>query len=223
MADFTYEGDHGPEHWGELSTDFEACAVGEAQSPINLTGKVEDTAQLPEMNFNEETLGTVVNNGHTIQFNGDEMGSLTIENKDFELVQFHFHSPSEHTIDGKGFPMVAHMVAQAEDGKLAVLGIMIEGNGTNTLMDTIMKIAPQDEGEAMLDTAIDINQLIPEDKSIYRYMGSLTTPPCSEIVTWTVFANPIQISDEALAAYEAIYMGNNRPLQDINGRPITSN
>lgn len=216
-AQWGYEGHAGPENWGQLDPAFAACAKGVQQSPVDITGAV--AAKLPPLSIQwaEEADWTLTNNGHTIQASSNDAGRLMIGNKAFTLLQFHFHHPSEHAIDGKRAPMEVHFVHRAEDGGLAVIGVMLIGGGAPGPLDWLMKAAPTEEGTAP-GGYIDPRALMPEDTQYWRYQGSLTTPPCSEIVSWTVMKTPVQVSDAAIEAFKKLIPADARPLQPLNRR-----
>lgn len=218
-AHFTYDGAEGPEHWGELSPDFATCGTGAEQSPIDLRATIPADAQDIDLAWQTGSDWQVVNNGHTIQVNLTDAGAAVIDGKSYALAQFHFHNPSEHAVAGTRAPMEAHFVHKAEDGALAVLGVMLTGGGDNALLDAVMAAAPAQAGEADL-APMDIATFLPAGRSYFRYQGSLTTPPCSEIVVWTVLQEPLAVSDGAIAAFAGIFPMNARPLQPTNRRYI---
>lgn len=216
---FTYEGAEGPEHWGELAPDYATCGTGTQQSPIDLTATIPADAQDIELAWQAGSDWQVVNNGHTVQVNLTDAGSAVIDGKSFALAQFHFHNPSEHAVAGTRAPMEVHFVHKADDGALAVLGVMLTGGGDNALLDAVMAAAPAEEGEAGLEP-MDPATLLPAERSYFRYQGSLTTPPCSEVVVWTVLKEPVAVSDSAIAAFGGIIPMNARPLQPANRRYV---
>ena len=217
-----YEEDEaGPGHWGELSKDFGACASGREQSPIDLTRTIDADAPDVVVDWNAEAVWTIVNTGHTIQANAEDGGTITLDGKAFDLLQFHFHNPSEHAIEGERFPMEAHFVHRAEDGTLAVVGVMLVGGGESDFLDKVMAAAPAEEGEKGLGVA-DPGAFLPPDGHYFRYEGSLTTPPCSETVDWTVMRTPVAVPDADLAAFHALFPMNARPLQLVNRRFVLS-
>lgn len=219
---WSYQGAEGPEHWGELATEFGSCQNIGQQSPINLADTVVvDNPNVEEINWNPEAEWIVINNGHTVEAKSDNAGTLTIGGKPYVLQQFHFHNPSEHAIDGSRSPMEVHFVHKAEDGSLAVIGVMLIGGGQNALLDTIIAEGKA-EGSEMKIGAHDPAVFLPEERHHFRYEGSLTTPPCSETVDWSVMKEPVAVSDEAIAAFHAIIPMNARPLQAVNRRFILS-
>jgi carbonic anhydrase len=225
-----YEGEAGPSAWGGLSPKFSACAEGKSQSPIDITGFSSGTLPSLSASFrpaslriaHHEHLADAINNGHTIQVNYTEGDSLTVGEASYELLQYHFHSPSEHTFEGKHFPMEMHMVHKAADGSLAVIGVFIEEGAHNAAFDPIWSNLPKDKGveNHFEGVTVNVDDLLPESRTTYRYDGSLTTPPCSEGVKWFVMTEAIQLSSDQIGAFRALIQGNNRPVQPLNGRPI---
>ncbi|MEE4014835.1 carbonic anhydrase family protein [Roseibium sp. FZY0029] len=217
---WSYEGAGGPTHWGALSAKFAACESGMEQSPVDLTHAVKADPADIEFHWNKDADWTVVNNGHSIQANSDDAGYIVLDGKDYKLAQFHFHTPSEHAIDGKRFPMEVHFVNVADDGEFAVIGAMIEGGGDNTLFDAVMDAAPAKEGGSAEIGKEDPASLLGQKDSFFRYEGSLTTPPCSQTVVWTIMKEPLKVSDAEIKKFQGIYQMNARPLQEIGRRFI---
>lgn len=218
-AEWGYEGEHGPEHWGELSPEYATCSQGREQSPID----IPEWAPLnqPDIQFvYEPTNLTIVNNGHAIKVEYDQGSFMTFEGKQYNLLQFHFHAPSEHTVQGQFFPIEAHFVHQSEDGEYAVVGVFIEQGAENAAYQPVWEHLPADVGEPQTIEGVSVNalDLLPADWSYYRYDGSFTTPPCTEGVKWVVMATPVEMSAEQIAAFTAIYDHNNRPVQPLNDR-----
>ena len=222
-AHWSYEGEGGPEHWGELSEDYIMCSKGRNQSPIDLSRVVD--AELPELEF-EYYSATVdeVNNGHTIQQNIKPGSFLRIPDRgtSFELKQFHFHSPSEHTVNSKHFAMEVHFVHADEDGSLAVVGVLFEEGDANPVLSKLWSFMPENPGESnQQPVGIEETNLLPPTRDYFTYGGSLTTPPCSEGVTWIVLKSPIEASAEQIDIFKK-RMGSatNRPVQPHNARLI---
>ncbi|KPF94449.1 carbonate dehydratase [Rhodopseudomonas sp. AAP120] len=213
-----YEGDSGPAKWGELDSANQICSIGVQQSPIDIGVTVSANLYPIETEWTGK-VDTIVNNGHTIQVNVADDSKLKLGGVTFKLVQFHFHHPSEHLIDGKNFPMEVHFVHRAESGTLGVLGVLMQQGKANPTFAKIVATMPQSEGPAVkADAAIDPNALLPEKRAYYRYEGSLTTPPCSEVVDWMVLANPITVAEEDIATFAKLYPMNARPPQKDNRR-----
>ena len=218
---WSYEGAEGPEHWAGLSEDFKVCGAGAEQSPIDLTEPTPGVLGDVAVDWQTSKLH-VVNNGHTIQANMDAGSRVLIRGKRFDLKQFHFHHPSEHLLGGNAQPMEIHFVHAAEDGALAVLGVfMVEGEENETI-GRVWKAMPQQKGETETDDTVVPGHLLPAGRSFYRYAGSLTTPPCTEVVTWTVYADPIEASAAQIATFAALYPNNARPAQPLNRRFLLS-
>ncbi len=210
-----YEGAIGPENWASLSTDFEVCEAGVEQSPIDINF-ADAREDIPDPVLNWE-LGDlqIVNNGHTIQANVREGSTTVLNGKTYNLLQFHWHKPSEHTVEGDPFAMELHFVHADEDGSLAVLGVLIEEGAANPLYDELWAAQPEEVGfETVKD--VDFTELLPEDLATYTYPGSLTTPPCSEGVAWNVIEMPATMSAAQLDAF--LFDGNARPVQPFNDR-----
>jgi carbonic anhydrase len=222
---WSYDGMEGPEYWGELNTDYTFCGTGMTQSPIGISGV--DTPDEGSLVFNWlPTTLNIVNNGHAIQLDYDPGSSVELDGKAYNLLQFHFHMGSENTIDGVQFPMEVHFVHQSEDGELAVIGVMLDlGEEDNEAYQTFWAHLPTlvTERRTIPAIEVDANELLPEAHSYYRFMGSLTTPPCSEGVNWVVMAEPVYLSQAQLDAFAAIYDHNFRPTQPLNDRVVTLN
>lgn len=222
QAHWGYEGHEGPANWAELSEDYAVCGAGAEQSPIDLTGRVP--AVLSDLSVDwRDTKLAVVNNGHTIQVNTDPGSSITVQGKTFELKQFHFHHRSEHTVDGRSYDMEIHFVHAAADGGLAVLGVFVEPGAADDTIAKVWDVMPNEPGDVMADARIAPGHLLPSSRSFYRYAGSLTTPPCSEVVTWTVYAVPITCSQEQIDTFAALYPANARAVQALNRRFLLGN
>ena len=220
-AHWSYSGEAGPQHWGTLDAAFGACATGKNQSPVNLTRMVR--AQLPPLSASYQGGGKeVVNNGHTIQVNYAPGSDVTIDGHRYELKQFHFHSPSENTIEGRSFPMEAHFVHADKDGNLAVVAVMFERGEPNRELQKIWSQMPEKAGDKQaLNHAVDVRGLLPRRGDYYRFNGSLTTPPCSEGVVWVVMKASEQASREQIEQFRHVmHHANNRPTQPLNARVI---
>ncbi|QGT78233.1 hypothetical protein GM160_04575 [Guyparkeria halophila] len=221
QARWSYEGDAGPGHWASLDPAYSACGDGRNQSPIDITDSVP--ADQPDPAFDYRAGGHhLVNNGHAVQVDYDGGSVLRLDGRPFELKQFHFHAPSEHTIDGRRFPLEAHLVHADDEGNLAVVAVLFETGDANDALAPIVANLPQASGEEVeLQTAFDATALLPIKPEHYRYNGSLTTPPCSEGVRWVVMQETRPLSAAQVQAFEeAIGQANNRPVQPINARMI---
>lgn len=218
---WTYSGEHGPQHWGDLSSGFSACAFGKAQSPIDIRNP--RTAQLPPIEFSYHASPLkIINNGHAIQVNYAPGSTITVAGETYELKQFHFHHPSEERINAQSYPMVAHLVHQNKAGKLAVVAVLIEEGEGNQLISTLWdNLPPEERKELDLDRVqVDVTRLLPTNHRYYTYTGSLTTPPCSEGVTWYVLQTPTSVSKAQIDKFATIYPLNVRPTQPLNDRIV---
>ena len=215
-----YSGKEGPEHWGELADGFEMCVKGKNQSPIDLVADVP--ADLPELVFEYNNLGDLIeeNTGHSIQEVVKAGNYLVVMGKRYELKQFHFHSPSEHTFNGQRFPMEVHLVHQSTAGEYIVTGLVFEKGKFNKVVDQLPSFR-KSRGEAPSSDPVDLNDLILDREDYFFYNGSLTTPPCTEGVLWIVFKQPIIVSAEQIQHYhDLLGFDNNRPIQPHNSRII---
>jgi len=215
-----YTGEGAPERWAALNPEFSTCAIGTRKSPIDIREGIR--VDLEKIQFDYRPSGfSVLDNGHTVQVNVAPGNSLQIMGRRFELLQFHFHRPSEERINGRQFDMVAHLVHKDADGKLAVVAVLLERGRDQPLIQTIWNNLPLEKNEALpAQVSIDLNQLLPEDRAYYTYMGSLTTPPCSEGVLWMVLRQPVQLSMNQISIFSRLYPMNARPIQSGSGRLI---
>jgi carbonic anhydrase len=216
-----YAGHQGPEHWGELSHDYSACSEGENQSPINLAGFVE--SELKPIEFNYEVGGNeVLNNGHTIQLNFSPGSNISVDGREFELKQYHFHAPSENHVNGESYPMEAHLVHADKAGNLAVVGVMFAEGETNTSLASVWSFMPGIEGgKQNMPASVSADGILPADRDYYRFNGSLTTPPCTEGVLWLVMKAPVTASKDQIGKFAKVMKHpNNRPIQAINARAV---
>jgi len=221
---WSYEGEGAPENWGKLRANYGLCATGKRQSPIDIREGVIKV-DLEPIRFNyKSSLVRVSDNGHTIQITVGEGSSIAVMGKEYELVQFHFHKPSEERISGRPSDMVAHLVHKDFDGNLAVIAVLLEKGNEHPLIQALWNNMPLESGQDVepAGLAIDVSHLLPppEKRAYYTYMGSLTTPPCTENVLWMVLKNPVQISKEQIGVFSRLYPNNARPVQPAHGRLI---
>jgi len=216
-----YEGEGAPEHWGKLSPEFDMCSRGLNQTPINIEGTLRVGLKPLQLQYKGGPQ-TIVNNGHTVQVNVSGGSTLQLDGKTFELLQLHFHTPSENLINGQSFPLEAHFVHKSPEGELAVLGVMYKQGNANKQLEEIWKAMPKEKGEPTpLPKEVDVQTLLPKQLAYYRFSGSLTTPPCSEGVRWLVLKEPLSISKEQVEQFAAVvHHHNSRPVQPLNGRLI---
>ncbi|MBC1373342.1 carbonic anhydrase family protein [Listeria booriae] len=200
----------------QKSWQFES---GKSQSPINIeTNKTELMTDLGniELKYNQTAIDEE-DNGHSIQVGLS--GQATINGRQFDLKQVHFHAKSEHTVNGQHYPIEAHFVNAGQDGRLAVIGVFFTEGKENPAFETVLSNVKKGE-KVDLNTTLDIPALIPSNKTYYHYLGSLTTPPLAENIEWYVMENPIEVSKEQIATFNDYYDHNNREVQPLNGRPV---
>lgn len=216
---WSYEGEGGPENWGSLSEEYVTCADGSAQTPIDIVDPATADLADPVLNYTAGA-ATVINNGHTIQANAAEGNTMTVNGVEYPFLQIHFHASSEHTINGESFPAEVHFVHKTEDGKIAVLGVMIAEGAADNAAWAPFTDAMGTEEEAETPVELDWAAMLPTSKLSYRYAGSLTTPPCTEGVSWVLLDTPVELSAAQIAAMAAAYDDNHRPVQPLNGRTV---
>ncbi len=209
---------NGPAHWDEFS---KTCGVGHHQSPINIIpGKTISMNHQFDLHLSEDihTTAKVIDNGHSIKVTPKVGGKVEFNGEMFQLLQFHFHGKSEHTVDGKRYDMVAHMVHQNPKTKqLAVVAVFFEEGKNNPVLDNILSSIGQ-------ETRVDPQDLLPTDTAhYYHYIGSLTTPPCSENVQWYLLKKPVEASKDQIDAFRKYYVDNERPVQELYDRKIEVN
>lgn len=217
---WSYTGHGNPAQWAQLNPDYETCANGMAQSPINITKAVQ--TDLPALEFQyQETVASIVNNGHTIQINLANGNFLKVGNQKLELLQFHFHTPSEEQINGKRSNMVAHFVHKSAEGQLGVVALLIKSGARNKAFTSIFQHLPR-KGETISveNLKLDLNAMLPSNKNYYTFTGSLTTPPCTENVQWIVLKQAVSLSPNQIKAFKNKYVFNARPVQALHNRAI---
>jgi carbonic anhydrase len=219
-----YSGSTGPTHWATLEKDFKTCGAGKRQSPIDIRDEKVHKADLPSIQFGyQPSKLRIVDNGHTIQVNYAPGSFITVGDKKYELMQFHFHHPSEERINGKSYDMVAHLVHRDASGHLAVVAVLLSGGdqGNGLIKELWDNLPKTKEVEAAVD-AVTINaaDLLPASHAYYTFDGSLTTPPCSEGVTWFVLQHPNGLSKDQVNRFVKLYPKDARPVQPVNDREI---
>jgi carbonic anhydrase len=216
-----YEGHSDPQHWGSLDPAFATCKMGHNQSPIEISHA--KLADLPDLKFDYKPVPLhIINNGHTIMIDYAPGSMLTVGDKAYTLQQFHFHHPSEEHINGKGFDMVAHLVHADREGHLAVVAILFKVGAPNPLLETLWNNVPPEKDKLLEipQVSVNVESLLPPQHGYYTYSGSLTTPPCTEGVTWYVLKSVSTLSNEQLAIITKLYPHDNRPTQKLNHREV---
>lgn len=221
QAHWSYEGEAGPENWGKLDPKFVMCSTGRNQSPIDLSRFTE--AELAPLKMNYKTSASdIVNNGHTLQVNYAPGSTLVVDGREFELKQFHFHAPSENTLNGKHFPLEGHLVHADKEGNLTVVAVMFSEGKDNPLLAQLWQHVPPKKGDqSSLPAGLNAKTLLPTLHSHYAFNGSLTTPPCSEGVRWLVIRQPATASKAQVERFSGtVGEANNRPVQPLNARTV---
>jgi carbonic anhydrase len=217
---WSYDGAGGPEAWGRLRPDYAKCASGTRQSPIDIRDGLQVRLDPVQFDYRPSRFG-VVDNGHTVQVKVAPGNLIEVMGRRFELQHFHFHRPSEVRIDGRQFEMDVHLVHKDADGKLAVVAIPLERGTAQPVVQAVWNNLPLEKGEEQAaQLALDPLQLLPADRGYYTYMGSITTPPCSEGVLWMVMKTPVPVSEQQIGIFTRLYPMNARPVQSASGRMI---
>ncbi len=219
-AHWAYNGAGGPQAWSSLKPEFAACAAGQRQSPIDIRGGL--SVDLDPVRFEYQTSRfAVVDNGHTVQVNLPQGNAIEVGGKRYELLQFHFHRPSEERIDGRQFEMSLHLVHKNDQGQLAVVGLLFDKGQANAVMQQVWNNLPLEKNDEMqAGSTMELADLLPNDRRYFTYMGSLTTPPCSEGVKWIVMRQPVTLTKEQIDIFARMYPMNARPIQAASGRRI---
>jgi carbonic anhydrase len=219
-GDWAYEGSAGPEAWARLKPDFATCGSGTRQSPIDLHDGFKVQLEPIEFAYQPGTF-RVVDNGHTVQVNLASDNSIAVLGRRYRLKQFHFHRPSETRVAGRSFEMEAHLVHQDDEGRLAVLAVLFDRGNPNPAVQQVWNNLPLEKHEEQPARAVlDPAALLPEDRRYYTFMGSLTTPPCSEGVLWMVLKQPMALSPAQIELFARLYPNNARPVQPSAGRMV---
>jgi len=221
---WSYEGASGPEHWGDLDPDYSACKVGKEQSPIDI--RKAKKVELPAIRFEYKSGPLkIINNGYTavrVNYAPGNGNLLFVGDQRYELTQFHFHHPSEESIHGKPYDMVAHLMHESSDGKVAGVAVLLTAGRANAIIQQLWEHMPKTPGNEELIAGAEVNPtgLLPRDTSYYTYTGSLTAPPCTEGVTWFVLRTPMDISAGQVSEFAALYPHDVRPVQPLNRRIV---
>jgi len=216
-----YGEEQGPSHWGDLKPEFAECKNGHRQSPIDIRNPQK--ADLPPIQFDYKPSPLhIIDNGHTIMINYVPGSSISVGGKTYALKQFHFHRPGEEKINGRGFEMVAHLVHQDQDANLAVVAVLLQRGDDNPLVHELWNDLPKEKGkeDVLNGVEIELAKLLPDDRGYYTFSGSLTTPPCSENVTWFVLKHPVTVSTTEIEQFSKLYRDDARPTQPLYGRVV---
>lgn len=217
---WSYEGEGGPAQWGRMNAAWGTCANGTRQSPIDIRDGFRVNLEPVQFNY-KPTPFSVLDNGHTVQVSVGGGNAITVTGHSYELSQFHFHLPSEERVNGKGYPMVLHLVHKDAAGRLAVVALLVEEGEANDVVQQVWDNLPLEKNDPLMATSMmEPAKLLPARRDYYTYMGSLTTPPCTEGVLWIVMKEPIHLSSQQIAIFARMYPMNARPIQPLAGRRI---
>lgn len=216
-----YGDELGPNHWGDLKPEFAPCKSGHRQSPIDIRNAQKADLPLIQFEYKASPLH-IIDNGHTIMVNYAPGSSMSVGGKKYALKQFHFHRPSEEKVNGSGFEMSVHLVHADGEGKLAVVAVLLHEGEDNPLVRQLWNELPKEkEREELLDNIqIDVTRILPSDRNYYTFSGSLTTPPCSEDVTWFVLKHPVSVSAAEIRQFSQLYRNDARPTQPLYERVV---
>jgi carbonic anhydrase len=216
---WSYEGETGPANWGR-NPAWAQCAIGNRQSPIDLRDGMKVDLEQIVFDYKPSSFN-VTDTGHTIQVNVGGGNYITLQGRSYELLQFHFHRPSEERINGKGFEMVVHMEHKDAEGKLAVVAVLLERGKAQDMIQTVWNNLPLEKNDTVAPSIVlNPGDVLPSRRDYFTYMGSLTTPPCSEGVLWLVMKEPMQASPAQMALFARLYPLNARPIQANSGRVV---
>lgn len=217
---WAYEGEGAPANWSKLKPEYATCGMGRRQSPIDIRDGIKVDLEPIQFSY-KPTQFRITDNGHTIQVDVGEGNSIKVMEREFQLIQFHFHRPAEERVNGRSFDMVAHLVHKDDNGKLAVIAVLMKKGSEHPLIQALWNSMPLERGQSIEpSTIINMNHILPEARAYYTYMGSLTTPPCTEDVLWMVFKQPIEVSQQQVSIFSRLYPNNARPIQPTFERLI---
>lgn len=219
-AAWTYDGDTGPQAWATMHPDFALCGRGTRQSPIDIQDGIAVDLEPVQFDYRASSF-SVIDTGHTVQVNLAPGNAIEVLGRRYELLQFHFHRPSEERIGGRQFDMVVHLLHQDAEGRMAMVAVLLDRGSVQPIVQTVWNNLPLEKGEVQTArVTIDMNALLPKDRRYYTYMGSLTSPPCTEGVLWMVMKEPVTVSPEQIDIFAKLYPMNARPVQNTAGRLI---
>lgn len=217
---WSYEGATGPEYWGELDTAAAACGTGTAQSPIDVDADSPLATDPITLNYSPSDF-QAHNTAHSVEFQSESPQSIEVAGTTYTFKQLHYHSPSEHTVDGKTREAEFHLVHQSDDGALAVVGVLVDAGERNAAWAPVIDAIPRAQEQDTTVKDMDLSSLLPRTQDHHAYDGSLTTPPCTENVRWLLLREPVEISEEQIRQLRSVHADNNRPTQPLNDRSMT--
>ena len=216
---WSYTSPTGPDEWGDLHKDHALCNSGTQQSPINI--KANTPGVLPALDIHYPAGPVVVkHHGHSLEVTTENKGYVALTSGNYNFVQLHFHAPAEEQIEGRQYPFSAHLVHRDASGNLAVITLLFDVGAKNKALAPLFASMPRHEGDSVILSKLDLASLFPAKRDYYAYMGSLTTPPCTEGVRWQVLKVSGTVSAKQLKAFKQLFPMNARPIQPTNGRMV---
>jgi len=217
---WAYDGEEGMDHWGMLSRGYMTCETGSHQSPIDITMPGEDWApELLQFHYRQADI-QAMHNGHSIQVRVSPGSELHVNERTYQLMQFHFHEPSEHHIEGKASPFELHLVHRDRTGHIVVLSLLTDLGVGHPVLSAVWASLPVRAGDSAPSRQLDLSTLIPNHLHHFAYHGSLTTPPCTEGVHWIVMQDKISIEQAQIDKFVGLVGHNARAIQPIHDRQV---
>ncbi|AXA93987.1 carbonic anhydrase [Massilia sp. YMA4] len=217
---WTYEGEFGPANWSKINASWNKCNGGTRQSPIDIRDGIKVDLEQIAFDYRPSSF-SVTDNGHTVQVQLGGGNYLSVAGRTYELQQLHFHRPAEERVNGKSYEMGIHLVHKDVEGHVAILALMLQRGRPQPAVQTVWNNLPLEKKDTFTPSIVfDPNDLLPERRDYYTYMGSLSEPPCTEGVLWLVMKEPLQASPEQMALFSRLYPLNARPVQASSGRMI---
>lgn len=218
---WSYSGPTGPEHWATEDAAYATCGIGKTQSPIDIEKTTKQDLPPLEFNYQPNPL-RVTDTGHSIQINYQAGSALVVDGRRYELIQFHFHKPSEESVHGRHHAMVAHLVHMNDQGELAVVAVLMQRGKANAFLKPIFDNFPAagSTESTVAGQTLNVAELLPASHGYFAFDGSLTTPPCSEHVRWFVLKDTVELSAAQIGQFAGRYPMNARPVQPLNGRVV---
>lgn len=214
-----YTSPTGPDEWGNLDHNNTLCSTGTQQSPIDIKANTPGVLPVLDIHYPAGPV-EVKNQGHTLEVTTENKGYVTLASGIYNLVQMHFHAPAEERIEGREYPFSAHLVHRDAAGNLAVITLLFDLGKKNKSLAPVLANMPRHEGESVILSNLDLASLFPAKRDYYAYMGSLTTPPCTEGVRWQVVKAAGTVSAKQLMAFKQMFHMNARPIQPANDRTV---
>lgn len=219
ITHWTYDGNEGPDHWAQLGGPNTTCATGQRQSPIDVNGTTKPAASKVVLDYRSSP-ATIQNNGHSIIISPQNGGGIIVDGVHYALKEFHFHSPSEHAINGRKTALETQFVHEDDKGHYLIVSVLSDIGAADPMLGSLWTYLPFDAGQPvpLPDLLVNAQDLMPSTEDFYVYSGSLTTPPCTEAVTWMIYSSPLSVSAEQADAFERLIGPNARPLQPRHER-----